>query len=233
MNNLDFTIVLCSRKREKYLIDCLNHIEQNSKSNLEVLIGCDIDDTRYLDLAPKLEQQYGFAKFVFRTRMFSIQDYLNFLALSSNSKYVFGINDDVNIISKCWDINAIQILESENAYYGLTGDNSIDRVSKDYSGAPIIAREAIKKLGWFMEPRYANHGSDVVTYRIYKEAGKIADLSQIVKWDHILHNSPEALKLKESDETNREMVARTFSANFNVNDLFTCDVSEYVRILNG
>lgn len=228
----DFTIVLCSRKREKYLQDCLEHIELNSKTDIEVIVGCDLDDIRYLDLCQQFEKRFPFCRFIFRNRCDSVQDYLNFMARGADSKYVFVINDDYNIVSKFWDSNAKKVLDDHPLVYGKTLDNSIDKVSQDYTGVPIISKAAINKLGWMLDPRFPNHGSDVTTYRIYAAAQKVVDLSRIVRLDHVLHNSVDSLKLKEGDETNREMIARTFSSNFNINDLFTCDISKYIKVLN-
>lgn len=229
----DFTIVLCSRKRESYLRNCLDHITKNSKTDVQVLIGCDIDDTRYLEIANELEQKYP-CRLVFRTRDNGVQDFLNFLAMSSDSKYVFGINDDVNIVTKNWDTNARRVLDNfGDIVYGMTYDNSIDKIGDFYTGAPIISKKAINRLGFFMEPMYKNHGSDVITWKIYDVAKKIVDLRLIVQWDHVLHNSIESLKIKEKDQTNKEMIQRTFSSGFNINDLLNYDVSKYVEKLNA
>jgi hypothetical protein len=131
-----------------------------------------------------------------------------------------------------WDKYSIELLDYfGDVVYGKTYDNSIDRVSNTYAAFPIVSKTAAKKLGFIMDETFGNHGSDVMTYRVYEGANKIVDLPG-VRIDHVLHNSEEALQDRKKDKTAVDMINRTFSDNkFSVQKLFNIDISRFSQRL--
>jgi hypothetical protein len=110
--------------------------------------------------------------------------------------------------------------------YGRTYDDSIDRVDSSYSAFPIVSRLAVQKLGFVMDETFGNHGSDVITYRIYNNAELVVDLPE-VKVSHLFHNSQSALMQRNNDSTAKDMISRTFSdSKFSVQNLFNHPVTE-------
>lgn len=225
------SILLLSRGREQMLENCIDSIFNTSSTDVEIFVGCDTDDiTNYKRLHDKYSAKN--VSFIYRKRgFFSIPDYLNLMAKLTTGHAIFVLNDDCVMEDTGWDIQIVnELKDGSKPLYGRTYDDSIDRVSDDYAAFPIITREAYNRLGFFMDNSFQNHGADVVTYRIYKNADKIVDLPD-VRIRHLYHNSDEALNLRQTDRTAVEMINRTLSKPFNVNMLFSLDVSEKSKLL--
>lgn len=228
---MDVSVVLVSRNRPQMLIGLLNSLKANSELTYDVHIGFDLDD---------LTSNYCWGlglfdgdniKTYWRERTNNLQKYLNFLATQTTGDYIFGLNDDCIIQTRGWDRKIREGLDKNGpACYGVTKDNSIDRVSGDYAAFPIVSRAAFMKLGFFMDDRCENHGADVVTHRIYKEAGLAFPVDLNIR--HLLHETPEALQKRQEDKTATDMIERTFS-NENIHNIFTTDITPYVRKLLG
>ena len=215
-----------SRGREKMLENCIDSIFNTSSTDVEIFVGCDTDDsTNYKRLHDKYSKDN--VSFIYRRRgFFSIPDYLNLMAKLTTGHAIFVLNDDCVMEDTGWDIQIVnELKDGSEPLYGRTYDDSIDRVSDDYAAFPIITREAYNRLGFFMDNSFQNHGADVVTYRIYKDADKIVDLPD-VRIRHLYHNSEQGLYARQHDVTANEMINRTFSKPFNVDMLFSTDVSE-------
>lgn len=228
---IDFSLVCLSRGRINLLTECLTSIKTLSKLNYEVIVGCDIDDDLYIDCADDIQHGFPFVQLIFKTRPDNLHDYLNFLARAARGKYIFGINDDCYPVTDGWDVIAKEKLDSFGDYsFGKVYDDSIDKVG-DYGAAPIISKKAIDKLGFFMYNGYRAHGSDVVTYRIYEQAGKVVDLTKDVHLHHVMHASPEALQKRMQDKTAVEMINKTFEHGFDVSELFKIDITKYADLL--
>lgn len=220
-----FSIVLMSRSRPKMLYNLCNSISKTTTLNNEIIVGLDNDD-------PKLDD-YIQLKDVIDGLILDIHDRnpnlhirLNNMLNIANGKYIFVLNDDCILTSFDWDSQAFDAMESfGDIVYGRTQDNSIDKVNVEYAAFPIVSNFAAKKLGFIMDTTYGNHGSDVITYRIYKQAKKVINLD-FVTVDHVFHNSNNSLQLRAQDKTAIDMINRTLSQNFSIYDLFNISVTE-------
>jgi glycosyltransferase involved in cell wall biosynthesis len=216
-----FSIILVSRNREELLDNLIDSIWETSYYENEVIVGCDSDADCYKDL--RLKNKDRPVTILSSQRMYNLHTHINKIAKIANGEYFFVVNDDCVLDNNEWDKMACEVLTDK--CYGRTYDDSIDRVSQDYAAFPIVSRKCYEKLGFLMDETYGNHGSDVVTYRIYKEAGLIVDLP-MVTLRHVYHNSDQALRDRQYDVTATDMISRTFENGFNPSDLFTCDISE-------
>lgn len=226
------SILLLSRGREAMLEDCIDSIFNTSSTDLELFIGCDTDDqTNYLRLHNKYSDRD--VTFVYQKRgFFSVPDYFNKMSKLTSGNSIFVLNDDCKMGNSGWDLEIIDKLgDGSIPLYGRTYDDSIDRISNDYAAFPVITRSAYNRLGFFMDNTLENHGADVVTYRIYRDANKVVDLPN-VKIEHLYHNSHEALKQREKDITANEMINRTFAKPFSVNLMLSTDISDKVKLLS-
>lgn len=226
-----FSIVLVSRSRPLMMLDLYRSIKNTSKLDNEILIGLDNDDD-YLDDYVKIFSEIENVKLFIEERNSNLHTRINQLLPYVKGKYIFVLNDDCKLIDDSWDEDSIELLDAfGDVVYGKTYDNSIDRVSNTYSAFPIVSNIAANKLGFIMDETFGNHGSDVMTYRIYEGANKIVDLPG-VRIDHVLHNSLDALQYRKRDKTAVDMINRTFSDyNFSVNSLFSIDVSKKSEML--
>lgn len=227
---MDFTIVLVSRGRPTLLANLLLSIARTAKTDYEVLIGCDSDDLITYNSYQSELHKFENVRFFFKERNPNLHEYINYLVSQGTGKYVFGLNDDCELVNELWDKKALEALDKFGPLcYGVTQDNSIDKVGPaDYASFPIISRAAINRLGFFMEQGFGNHGSDVVTHRIYSNAGLTCQVPVYIR--HIYHETPALLQSRMSDTTAREMIERTMKEN-NLGNLYTYDISSYVEKL--
>ncbi len=220
-----FSLVLMSRSRPSLFRSLCRSIENTAFLNYEIIVGLDNDDINlndYLDIAAHTKN----CILDIQDRNSNLHIRMNSMLNKVNGKYIFVLNDDCLLTNYSWDKQACDILDSfGDIVYGRTRDNSIDRVSDTYAAFPIVSTKAAKQLGFIMDNTYGNHGSDVVTYRIYDEANKVVDL-HCVTIDHIYHNSVDALRMRQNDRTATEMINRTINDGFNVNNLFTISVTD-------
>lgn len=229
---MNFSIILLSRNRVHFLKNLLKSIEDTCLGSYEVLVGCDLDDNATRDGIRV--NDYKNLKMFFSTRSGNLSSYLNYLANETRGDYIFGLNDDTLLTNRGWDISAKEKLDKFGKIcYGCTHDNSIDKVGpRDYASFPIISKNAYKTLGFFIEEKFGNHGADVITYRIYEQAGCICDLPEI-EISHLYHDTQQHLSDRLTDPTAKEMIQRSLGDGLNVNDLFTYDVSTYVEKLKA
>lgn len=226
-----FSIVLVSRARPLMMLDLYRSIKNTSKLDNEILIGLDNDDD-YLDDYVQIFSEIENVELFIEERNSNLHTRINQLLPYVKGKYIFVLNDDCKLVDDSWDEDSIELLDAfGDVVYGKTYDNSIDRVSNTYAAFPIVSNIAANKLGFIMDETFGNHGSDVMTYRIYEGANKIVDLPG-VRIDHVLHNSLDALQDRKRDKTAVDMIHRTFSDdNFSVNSLFSINVSKKSEML--
>lgn len=207
------------------LLDLYSSLERTTTGSYEMLVGLDSDD-------PYFEEYYVRFQSIERVRLFvnerdeNLHKRINELLPECRGDYLFVLNDDCRLMSNGWDKTASALLGAGDVVYGRTYDNSIDRVTQDYAAFPIVSKVAANKLGFIMDETFGNHGSDVITYRIYEQAGKVMDLP-CVQIDHVFHNSHEGMQARSQDQTAVEMFNRTIEdRRFSVQNLFTLDVTE-------
>ena len=228
---MNTSIVLVSRGRPEMLDGLYRSLVDTCELPFELIVGCDSDDqslVRYF----KLSSSYENIKFVVDKRSDNLHTKMNNLLSLVQGENILVMNDDCLLTNKGWDRLAKEKMVGPENLYGRTHDNSIDRVSQDYAAFPLIKTVAARKLGFIMDARFGNHGSDVVTYRIYSHTHQVVDLPE-VQIDHTFHNSQQGLEERKVDQTANEMIGRTFSdPKFSVNELFNCDVTNEVFRLN-
>lgn len=225
-----FSIILMSRSRPKMFKDLCHSIRRTSSLDNEILVGLDKDDP-FIDEYINIGNETNNCKIFIEPRNSNLHVRLNSMIDHIGGKYIFVLNDDCLLTTPDWDKIAYNKLDAfGDIVYGRTVDNSIDRVTNTYAAFPIVSTLAAKKLGSIMDDTYGNHGADVITYRIYKQANKVVDLD-FIKIDHILHNSIEALNTRQMDKTATDMINRTLSSGFNINNLFTMSVLDKAKKL--
>jgi glycosyltransferase involved in cell wall biosynthesis len=237
--DIAFSIILVSRSRPEMLDGLIKSMRKTCVLRNEIIVGLDLDDDETISsLAMKqissLNDETGDIMFTIQKRDANLHTYINNICKLSRGEYIFVLNDDCVLLNEGWDEQAKKVLDDfdDSICYGRTYDDSVDRISNDYSAFPIMSKASVETLGFCMDETFGNHGSDVITYRIFNEARKVVDLP-MVKISHLYHNTQTALLLRQEDDTAVEMIQRTFSSGFDANSLFTIDVSDKVERLKN
>jgi len=217
---MKFSLILNSRKRSRFLYNFINSLVLNTedKSKAEILIRIDDDDDESLKLT---EQNFNFnVKFYCGKRPLNLHKTINELALNSEAENIFVCNDDIEIITKNWDSLALAKIENykkenkikDNIYYCKTNCNSADRDRlSGYCSFPIISKEAVKELGFFMHESFVGLGADHCIYRLYKSIDRVIDLTEL-NIDHVLHRNlndvfnPDATAQEMRDNSSRNWI---------------------------
>lgn len=211
---MNFSLILPTRHRVELLTNLCTSIQRNTAdpNNIEVLVACDSDDRDSCKLFESIT--YPWFKGYVRDRGSSIsRDYQNWLYAKSSGKYIFILNDDVEIKTHKWDEIALSKIETylydkfDGIFYGWVADSENIRINQNrdaYSCFPILSRSAIDTLGYVMNEYYGGWSADVYLYNVYKEVNRILDLSEIMA-KHFTH----WLGIRERDETSASMAEKS------------------------
>lgn len=222
---IDFSIVLMSRSRPRMMSDLYESIRSKSLLNNEIVIGLDDDDPSLPEYI-RLFNGVDSVKLDTGNRNKNLHVRINRMIDLVDGKYIFVLNDDCTVSNEGWDLSAFELLNNYgDIVYGRTYDDSIDRITSTYAAFPIVSKIAAQKLGFIMDDTFGNHGSDVITYRIYEEVNAVVDL-RCVLIHHLFHNSNEALNKRQQDKTAVDMIHRTFENGFNIKQLFELDIKK-------
>ncbi len=214
MDKINFSLVFATRQRVSLLNGLFQSLSDNTcqKEKVEIIPVYDEDDYETDNTIPEFLTKFNDLniKFIKRTRSIYLnEDYINYAARQSSGDFVHVINDDVEYLTKCWDEIGIASLREylinkpDGIVYGFI-DDSMNHVRNgqklQYTGFPIISREAIDCIGYAMGPAFPSWGADIHLYRIYNSIGRVLDLTQI-KLLHISHHCG----LRVQDETSKHV----------------------------
>jgi len=184
--HIDFSILVPSRERIELLGNLCSSIARNTinPDKIEVLIAYDLDDEATIKVINDFSNTYGsWLKFIGRQRGTSIsRDYYNWLYKASAGKYIIGLNDDCRIETLGWDYIIKNKIDKcgfgDNIFYGWIGDAYpvfVDPFHTRLSGGsfPLVSRQAIQKLGYFMHEDLGGWGADIYLYNLYSQANRI------------------------------------------------------------
>lgn len=236
---INFTLFLNSRGRLKQLQRFVSICENmtHNHSGTEMIITGDDDDPETVDFLRTLSDR---GTFPFHTivgpRPRSLCASFNNMVRQARGRYLFVMNDDAEITTQDWDRIALDHINKyhtdtgfkDDVIYGCTTDISSDKASgKKYAAFPIISKQAVDALGFFMYEQFVGLGGDSSIYRIYDAVDRVVDMPDIIV-DHVYHNT--LLKVLTPDRTAHEMRTNTH-AHFV--DPFSLDISVDVARLKA
>lgn len=189
----------------------------NSKSDLELLLIIDNDDTETKDYVTKamVSSQYAgiTVKPIFRERSdFLNGDYYTYGATFASGDFYWAIADDVVFTVVNWDI---KIRHHLNAFL----EHKIDKVVcagirdntpkpkpslPQFPCFPLISKEAFKAVGYFLHPKIPTWGADYLIYLLYTNANRYLAITDDVYLNHMSVHTKSAPK----DETAKHIENR-------------------------
>jgi len=225
-------MVCPTRQRVDMLQRMMNSIFEKGSENLfheeyfELLLIVDNDDTETINFYNENYLDHQTIKMLVRERSeWFNRDYLTYGAIKSSGDLIWGIADDIEILTHNWDKLLIsKVLEFENIvrskvldnyYYNWEPDEMAYLIAVDCSDGdfehydfcrpsfPIITKEGVEKLGFFAPPEWKFWGADYAVGQIYRKAGKVFHLPDI-KVAHWTFSNVNEDYVREKDTTNQE-----------------------------
>lgn len=204
---MNFSLILPSRDRPEYLKFTIDNIVSTAKNieEVEIRLGIDKDDNSTINMAKELQNKYdNIHVHIFKERKYSVY-YLNRLSKFCIGKYIMVVNDDCLFKTEGWDIKSYERLEEfikdkpDGIVCGIPNDgenyNEREKFGFLISNFPIISNKAVKALGFFLDPRFYDAGSDLDIEIIFDKINRSLDLRDIfllkhndIKYKKLLNN---------------------------------------------
>lgn len=218
------SIILNSRGRVNRLQELFNSIVKTTHdySNIELLIRIDEDDQDTIQFS-KINIYPFKIKYFIGKRPDNLSKSHNELASECIGDYIFVLNDDVDILTKNWDLE-IEKVPSNEIWLLSVYDSSVDKTNtitgdNKYGSFLIHTKASYDALGYFMDERAKSLGADCILWRLYSEINRIKWID--VKVDHVYHNTIQ--KVISPDQT-----AYEYRKKFNI-DPWTIDISAEIE----
>jgi glycosyltransferase involved in cell wall biosynthesis len=237
--DLRFTVILNSRGRVEQLRRFVEIMEAQTMnhSQVEMIIKADDDDIDTITFLEELKGRVNSFHYnpIISPRPKSLCGSYNVMAKMARGQYILVMNDDAEMTTKNWDEIAWNCIHEYKAanhiiddiVYVDTNDTSVDKISQEYSSFPIISKQAVDVLGFFMYDVFVGHGGDHSIYRLWQKVGRIVKCKQILV-DHIYHNA--LFKIFMPDQTQQEVRINSNTKENHV-DAGTFNVDKEAQIL--
>jgi hypothetical protein len=201
------SIMLASRERPEFLIPMLRSVYKtvSDPNAVEVHIRIDNDDKVLIRQMDEISGMFPNMSVTFHVRErseFLIRDYTNWMLQFTTGKFIQYVCDDVIYKTPHWESilnNEMEIYmrnKPDRIAYAWIQDGLKDRHGFNFSCFPIITREAVEALGYFMHNEIRGWTADIYIWQVYDRLKRVLDLSKI----EIEHNSPHTGK-RERDHS--------------------------------
>jgi hypothetical protein len=192
-----FSLILPSRSRPYLLNQCLTSFfaKASNPARVEAIVLCDFDDTTMRHFESLVLSNDWNIKIVFQRRSHSmIHNYNNYGSQCSTGKYIWQINDDVEMVNHNWDhitetyIDRFLSDKPDRIMYVHIDDSTHVNDRQDFGCCfPILSKESVDAQNCHMPDEIGMWGADVWLYNIYKRLpNRILDLRDSIK---LLHHS--------------------------------------------
>jgi hypothetical protein len=217
---MSLSIVMATRGRPDSLSKCLHSLDANAVGDIEVILGMDYDAPVPVDhsLYPKL----NILTFLRYQSDNMTEDYLNIMARMAKGTMIMAYTDDAVMLTNGYDRILADKLSKKALFLGDTKDNMREVHGNNFTSFPVISRESIDLLGWFMFPYYRAWSADKLTYSIYDDAKLVVDCLDVVSH----HNWGV-------DDTAHSKMKRIFSEDMLEKGVAPVDVTKYVHLLSS
>lgn len=213
----------------------------------ELIVIVDTDDASTLSRIPDWRLCYRGTNIVFITRERSrnlSDDYYNWV-FGGHSSYTpcgrifWVIGDDTVFLTDSWDTIARDELRTamapDHILYAYPQDVSDNKppTEIEFGWFPMVTREAVGCLGYFMPPEYITWGADIVIARLYNEVNRVKPLS--IRIDHISYHSyimdkdTTAKSMSDRHNTDEERVLRSSYDKYRMPN----DIQKLQEAING
>lgn len=205
-----FTLFTASRKRPELLKQCIRSFFYKAEypENLEFIFVTDWDDPSYDndDELLELAQVFDVKQFKRGRSTNFHNDYHNWALKAAQGEFIFGLNDECEIVQDGWDsiiinsyINRPDNWNDSIAYIAVNDSTHVGDHANRNGGScfPIVTQAAFRALDCYIPSEITMWGGDLAVYQVYKSVDRVIDV-----WDKIqvLHHSSHN-GTREKDES--------------------------------
>lgn len=233
-----FSLVIPTRNRIDLLQRCLKSFFNNADdlAGVEVVLMCDFDDPTVRDFGSIVLDPSWNVKMVFQRRSRKmIRDYNNYGSQCSTGKYVWQLNDDVEMTTPHWDTVLKGMIEEFLAdkpdrilYVQVDDSTHTDLGVEGKWGCcfPLLSRESLDAMNSFMPSEIDMWGADAALWWIFcllPQNRILNALTAIKIRHHSFHN-----ETAQRDEASKHVEAVSVKMVLTDRELL-----RYVRLLAG
>lgn len=183
------TIALATRGRIKDLIRFLDSVKTTTiyPQNIEVILGVDYDDADLKEII-SITKMYPFDILVMVQRRSPniSDDYINRMFAAGKGRWLWVMNDDVEIRSNAWDVMLIHVDDKGRPLCIDTLDNTRNYNNNgEFACFPMMNRIMFNRLGYFFTPLIPTWGADKWLCSVVTEAGCVLRMHEIEVFHHM------------------------------------------------
>lgn len=184
----DFCLCLPSRGRPEELRRLLKSICVTTRriNAITVVVGLDYDDEKIPDYFRIIKffndtEGLGILTMIQRRSPNLTKDYINRGFAAVDSKYLFVLNDDAELLTVGWD-DLVRQQDDHGFIYFDTVDTTrnFENVG-EFACFPIITRRVFNALGYFYHPKIYTWGADKFLHLVCEKAGIIRKVPVNIK----------------------------------------------------
>ena len=245
-----FSLCVPTRERPQHVERLIGTLKDtiDDTSRVEILFRIDDDDMlsqcyigNLIERFPELSIQM----FVGKRTDFLNKDYFNALSKEANGEYHWVMGDDVVFVHKSWDTHILEKIDSffykkrdEIAYVNIIDNTPLPPgVDFKYANFPLISKEAIEVIGFFMPPTINSWSSDYLIHLPYFKVKRIIELDHCIL-NHISSHT-EAVEIDESAKRQRDFYTiynikeKAMDWEFNTAPFCSGKLQRYINKCNG
>jgi hypothetical protein len=202
---MEFSIILPTRKRTNLLHKILDSIELRTKNlnEVEVFLIFDNDDRETERFTKDYKRSWIMP--LVRSRGDNLsRDYYNWCLQFTSGNYLWAMNDDAEIETQDWDSIILEKMKPYRVGMGSVSCPHYDFKNQiaPFSYFPIMNRETVKRLGYFMPEEFPGWGADDRLAKIFGIANKNIPIPEV----RINHINGKNIK----DECSKAMELRSY-----------------------
>lgn len=183
------TIALATRGRIKDLVRFLDSVKTTTLAPqaIEVMLGVDYDDPDLKEIL-SIATMYPFDVFMLVQRRSPniSDDYLNRMFAAGKGRWLWAMNDDVEIRSNAWDAMLKHVDDEGKPLCIDTLDNTRNfNGNGQFACFPIMNKRMFTALGYFYTPHIPTWGADRWLCEVVTKAGRVRTMHEIEVFHHM------------------------------------------------
>jgi hypothetical protein len=216
---IKISFILPARGDVKGLLTMVESFEEmtSNQDEVEILCGIDEDDAVLFPIHKELARDHKMLRFMIFN---SIDEnfprkYWNPLAREAKGRWIMIAGCDCVVLTKEWDkilyneMSRRADIYGDDILHGLTRDNikrhGEDPLYPNFSCNPVVSKEHVNAIGYFLDERYWGWGGDHAVTYVYKLLQDMMHKRRIISLTSIkifAYNS-----MHTTDETNEDKLA--------------------------